>query len=267
MRIYFFEGKAPEDVFGYEPDIENVYDEKDGRILHKTCDNKHTSYHYDEDDRLARETTDNGEGNRELVLYTYDPDSQLIRRHTEQREMGPHYIGKWKNFNFYNPEFYSRDEDDMYEPTGEFADEWYSWEDHGLHCVRELTIQSADGTVSHGFMEERYNDAHQVIERWMYEDPSEIIRHREFYFYSEHGTLEHVEYHNLLEDDDDLPVLHINAEYYDEYERAIRFVTDGEISRITEYQVDDEGNWIKATNKDGFGFIINEIVREITYTE
>ena len=114
MRIYFFEGKAPENVFMGEPDIVNHYDENDGRILSSTCNNKVTSYHYDQDNRLVRETTDDEEGNRELVLYTYDPDGQLIRRHSEKREMGPHYIGKFKNYNFYNPEFYSRDEDDMY---------------------------------------------------------------------------------------------------------------------------------------------------------
>ena len=266
MRIYFFEGKAPENVFMGEPDIVNHYDENDGRILSSTCNNKVTSYHYDQDNRLVRETTDDEEGNRELVLYTYDPDGQLIRRHSEKREMGPHYIGKFKNYNFYNPEFYSRDEDDMYEPTGEYADEWYSWEDNGHRCVRELTIHAADGTVSHGSMEERYNDAHQVTERWMYKDPVEIIRHREFFFYSEYGTLERVEYHNVLGDDDDLPVLHINTEVYDEDERAICFYTDGEITRTTDYREDMEGNWIRATNRDGLGLIINEIVREITYT-
>ena len=74
MRIYFFEGKAPENVFMGEPDIVNHYDENDGRILSSTCNNKVTSYHYDQDNRLVRETTDDEEGNRELVTngVSYD---------------------------------------------------------------------------------------------------------------------------------------------------------------------------------------------------
>ena len=267
MRAFFFDGEAPEDLSGYEPDIVNDYDDKDGRILHCRCCGTFTSFHYDEDGRLVRETTDDDEGNRELVLYTYAPDGQLVRKHTEKREMGPHYIGKYKNYNFYNPEFYSRDEDDMYEPTGEYTDEWYSWEDNGHRCVRALVSRSADGTVSHGFIEERYNDARQVTERRMYEDPSEDIRHREFYFYSEFGTLERAEYHNLVSGDGDLPVLHVNEEFFDEDERPYRFLTDGTVTRLTEFQADTEGNWIRATNRDGFGLIINEVIREITYTD
>lgn len=253
MRVYFFEGKAPESVFCCEPVLVNHYDANDGRILSSTYKNKLTCYHYDQDSRLIRETTDDSDGNRKLVLYIYDPDGQLIRKHTEKREMGPHYIGEFKNYNFYNPEFYSRDEDDMYEPTGEYADEWYSWEDNGHRCVRELTIHASDGTVSHGFMEERYDDAHHVTERWTYETPSEMIRHREFYFYSEYGTLRRAEYHNISGDDDDLPILHIDVEEYEKDERAIRCLTDGEITRITDYKEDTEGNWIRATNREWHG--------------
>ena len=262
---YEFNGPAPADVSPYEPELIGYYG-PNGLIANALEWGVPAFYSYDQDNRLVKTIRDKYDGTREIWEYCYDPDGALLRIHMEVRELGPHYLPKYQNVLLYDPEFFARDEDDKYEPTGYYLDEWYSWEGNGRICRREERVHHPDGTENKVCMYEEYDECHNLLARWYGSEQKDEAVCRETYFYDGKGTLIRAEYIEK-DEDDDLPLTYKNTSLYDEHENVKEEFREGLLARTYEYQYDDEGRWIRKTCRDAMGFLIYEDVRIIEYDE
>ena len=125
MRVYTFEGPAPDDLYGIEPNIVYKYYE-DGREKCRTEDGVPTYYIYDDDKRLIEERTVSEEI-RKIKTYEYDPEGELIHIHTENMTLG--YSKGYEmtiNGAFDTNRVIERVE---MVSTGMTVDEWISWEE------------------------------------------------------------------------------------------------------------------------------------------
>ena len=261
IQIYYFDGPAPSDLSGISPDSIVNYDES-GRITWSCQEELLVYYRYDSEGRLVRKTEDYLDWQRKIWTYTYDPEGELLHLHSEKRERGPHYLGKWNKYAIFDPEFYARADDDQFEPTGEYTDEWFSWEEDGRIRRRDLSIHAKDGNDK-GVMLEAYDDG-KLVDRWIGED-RENTPHRELFSYRKDGTLKQTQAINRLEDESGNTMLHTTTEEYDEYGQPVKCLCDGSLNYEVKYEYDDDGNWIRATYKDELGFITHEIIRTVNY--
>ena len=262
IRTYWFDGQAPTIITGETPCEETYYDES-GRIRCSVMREAITYYKYDPAGKLIRTVEDHDGLWRKIWTYSYDPDGNLLHLHSERRELGPHYVGKCANYHFYDPEFYTRDDDDQFEPIGYYTDEYYSWEEGGRIRRRELTIHS-DQEVETAVMKESYDEDGMIRERWMGEIRADAP-HLERFSYHKSGILKQAQYINRIEGTSGETVIHTTTEEYDENGKPLSCLCDGMLKYEVKYEYDKEGNWIRATYKDGMGFITQEIIRTVNY--
>ena len=261
IRLYVFDGPAPMNISRISPNSFITYDES-GRITSSAQGAWLDCYRYDSKGKLVRKTQDYQDWQREIWTYTYDPEGELLHLHSEKRERGPHYLEKWDKYTIFDPEFYARADDDQFEPTGEYTDEWFSWEEEGRIRRRDLSIHAKDGNDK-GVMMEVYDEG-MLQECWIGED-RENTPHREIFSYRKEGTLKLTQAINRLEDESGDTMLHTTTVEYDEHEQPVKCICDGSLKYEVKYEYDDNGNWTRATHKDGLGFITQEIIRTINY--
>ena len=261
-RTYWFKGQAPTAISREMSGEETYYDES-GRILYSVSNDAITYYKYDMAGKLIRIVEDHDGLWRVIWTYAYDPDGDLLHLHSEKRERGSHYVGKFANYNFYDPEFYAREDDDQFEPIGYYTDEYYSWEGGGRIRRRELIIHSDQG-VEKAVMKESYDEDGMIRERWTGESRADTP-HLEQFCYHKGGTLKQSQYINRIEGKPGETVIHTTTEEYDENGKPLSCLWDGLLKYEVKYEYDKEGNWTRATYKDGMGFISQEIIRTVNY--
>lgn len=189
MRVYIFNGPAPEDLTGIEPDVVFKYHE-DGREDSRTEYGVPTYYIYDENKRLIEERTVDVELRRSKV-YEYDPDGELFRIHTEN--LGLWYGSGYElmpNGYFDTTRIIERVE---MVPTGRSVDEWISWEEDGQVRRTEVTEKYEDGDIKKFTMFEKIVDGEVVGYRFINPQGEEELEYHnsmagEEYTYDENGS-------------------------------------------------------------------------------
>jgi len=262
IRTYYFRGEAPSDLSGREPDEETFYD-GEGRIVCSAGGSVIAYYRYDPAGRLVRKTLDREDQWREIWTYEYDPEGELLHLHSEKRERGPHYIGRCKGFCFYNPEFYARDDDAQYEPTGEYTDEWFSWEDGGRRRRRELVVHSPE-EGERGVMMETYDGKGRLRERWIGED-KDSANHLERSTYRRDGSIKTEQAVNRLVDASGKETVHTMVMEYDRNGNRVACIQDGDVQYRVAYEYDSERNWTRAVHRDALGLTKYTNIRQIEY--
>lgn len=262
---YHFDGAAQIDVSSCTPECISYYDDN-GLVTHALEWGERVSYTYDSHNSLVKLVRDKDDSVREIREYSYDPDGALLCIHMEERERGPHYLPKYQNVALYNPEFFARDDDDQFEPTGYYIDVWNYWENNGDVCQQEVTIHHPDGAIEKIFTHEEYKETHVVLRQWSDFEEGERVKHLEKYCYDEDGKLVKAE---LTDNNNDKhhPFIREIVELYDEHENVKEEFNEGLLARTYEYTYNDEGIWIRKTCRDAMGFLICEDVRIIEYDE
>ena len=189
MRVYIFEGPAPEDLSGIEPDIVFRYHE-DGREDSRTEYGVPTYYIYDENKRLVEERTVD-EYYRRSKVYEYDPDGELIHIHTEYLGLG--YAQGYElmpNGCFDTTRIIERVE---MVPTGKTVDEWISWEENGQVRRTEVSEKYEEGDIKKYTMFEKIVDGEVVGYRFINPQGEEELEYHktmagEEYTYDENGN-------------------------------------------------------------------------------
>lgn len=188
MRVYIFEGPAPEDLSGIEPDVVFKYHE-DGREESRTEYGVPTYYIYDENKRLIEERTVDEEVRRSKV-YEYDPDGELIHIHTEDCGLG--YAQGYElmpNGNYNTTRIIERVE---MVPTGKTVDEWISWEENGQVRRTEVNVKNEEGDILKYSILEKIVDGEVVGRRYVNSQGEEEIQYtigedKGEYTYDENG--------------------------------------------------------------------------------
>lgn len=173
MRVYIFEGPAPEDLSGIEPDVVLKYHE-DGREESRTEYGVPTYYIYDENKRLIEERTVDEELRRRK-FYEYDPDGELIHIHTENMGLG--YARGYElmpNGNYDTTRTIERVE---MVPTGKTIDEWISWEENGQVRRTEVSVKNEEGNILKFTEFEKIVDGEVVGRRYVNSQGEEEIQY------------------------------------------------------------------------------------------
>lgn len=262
MRIYPYVGTLPENFTEDRPDMEFIYDEE-GRVTHLRGEKEAWHHFYGPDGKRTRTILDFPEGVRQVTEYHYDPDGDLVHIHwEEQREQ----FGKWRFFgsgSIFNPDNYFLHEEYVFESTGNYYDEWFSWSEGGLHLTRTKEQHEGDNVTLSVTYEDYSPDGHIQTERIV--EPGGATVSMTSYLYGPDGHLTEV-IHRSQSREKGKKIRILWRDVYDsEGERVIaRQWRSGVFTQIS-YEDDKEGNWIKMIERDIKGNIESETARIIEY--
>lgn len=262
MRIYPYVGALPESFAEDAPDMEFIYDEE-GRVTHQRGEGEAWQHFYGADGQRIRTSLDYPEGLRQVTEYQYDPEGGLVHIHwEEQRER----YGKWRYIgvgSIFNPDNYFLHEEYVFEPTGNYYDEWFSWSKDGLHLTRTKEQYEGDDVTLCVTYEDYSPDGHILMERIV--EPGSGTVSMISYLYGKDGHLSEVIHRSRSGENGKKIRTLWRDEYDNEGERVIaRHWRPGVTTRIS-YEDDNEGNWIRMIERDTKGNIELETARIIEY--
>lgn len=253
MFVYYFDGDNPV-IPAEENLIQELYYNERGREIREIINDETIEFTYVMGGgHLEREVHDYPDGRREIKVYTYDWESDLVYCHIEEQMA---YDGYGEI---------------VFIPTGTYSDEWYDWSSGGKTCTRKKENHYADGTVSKELTREEYNDLGWLRRVHYYDEDFNIESFESLlYRYPEGELILKMKRSIFTTKEGERRVIRSRMRYSGE--RVISEEYHGVDAEgkpfcnelFNEYEDDEEGNWMVMRQLKN-GKVISTVLREIEY--